>query len=547
MKYILLSCAFLAALGTADAQTYPPNSLENLGPARPKLMVGIVVDQMRWDYLYRFNSHFGSDGFRRLMNLGFRCEQTFVNYIPTYTAPGHTCVYTGSVPAIHGIAGNDWTVDGKNIYCTEDKSVNPVGGSWTWGQMSPKNLQTTTVTDELRLATNFRSRVFSVSLKDRSSILPGGHLANGVYWFDDSTGNFSSSTYYVQELPGWLKEFNRKHPVDSILSIDWKLSAPVSAYTQSTADNVPYEGKYDPKEPGTGFPHSAQYFKGTGAKRYNKIRILPAGNQLTLDLAQTCIKANELGKGNSTDFMALSLSATDYIGHQFGPNSMEIEDTYMRLDEQLGAFLNFLDNYVGIGNYTLFLTADHGAAHNSMFLDDHRIPGGNVNEGKWTEELNAFLKKETGRGALVSSIENGQVIFASGLSTNGLDSMKKLSAGWLRNRPEVAWVLDPLDPNTIPPAVSELVQNGYNPQRGGSLFVILNPGIYAGYYSYGTTHGAWNPYDRHIPLLWYGWGIKKGKTNREVHMTDIAATVAALLHIQMPNGCIGQVITEIVP
>lgn len=516
-------------------------------PPRPKLMVGVVVDQMRWDYLYRFYSHFGENGFRRLMDQGFRCEQTFVNYIPTYTAPGHSCIYTGSVPAIHGIQGNDWTVDGKNIYCTEDKTVRPVGGSWTWGQMSPRNMLTTTVTDELRLATNFRSRVYSVSLKDRSSILPGGHLANGVYWFDDSTGNFSSSSYYGQDLPGWLKSFNGAHSVDSILSIDWKLSQPAASYTQSTPDNVRFEGRYDAKEPTSSFPHSAQYFKGSGVKRYNKIRILPAGNQLTLDLAQACITANELGKGNSTDFFCVSLSATDYVGHQFGPNSMEIEDTYMRLDGQLASFLAFLDKYIGAGQYTLFLTADHGAAHNSIFLDDHKVPSGNIYDDAMAKDLNAFLKTKTGRAALISSIENSQVIFRSGLAPIDLDSLKSLSASWLRTQPGVAWVVDPLNLNTVPASIAELIRNGHNPDRGGSLFVLFKPGVYAGIAAHGTTHGAWNPYDRHIPLLWYGWGIKKGETHREVHMTDIAATVAALLRIQMPNGCIGNVITEIVP
>jgi predicted AlkP superfamily pyrophosphatase or phosphodiesterase len=537
MKRILCFVLFLAAAQSIQAQ----------GVERPKLMVGLVIDQMRWDYLYRYYSHYGSNGFRRLMDQGFKCEQTFVNYIPSYTAPGHTCIYTGSVPAIHGIVGNDWTVNGKTVYCTDDDTARPVGGSMRWGCMSPRNLLVTTVTDELRLATNFQSKVFAVSLKDRSSILPGGHLANGVFWFDDSTGTFTSSSYYGNKLPDWVQNFNSTHSVESLLSQDWKLLLPPTSYTQSTEDNVPYEGKFDPSEPSPTFPHAAKYFKGTGVMKYDKIRVLPAGIQLTLDLAEACVTANSMGKGSATDFLCVSISSTDYMGHQFAPNSVEAEDMYTRLDAQLAAFFTFLDSYVGAGNYTLFLTADHGAAHNSVFLNDHKISGGNTMEVDLKAQLNTFLKTKTGVNAPALSLKNNQVVFNTGLSEKTLDSITVLTADWLRARPEIAWVVDPRDPQGVPATIRERVLNGYNTMRGGRLFYLFEPGYYSGYTKEGTTHGAWNPYDTHIPLLWYGWGIKKGQTHREVHMTDIAATVAALLHIQMPSGCIGSVITEIVP
>lgn len=537
-RHILSGLLLLAATG-ALAQ----------GPQRPKLVVGIVVDQMRWDYLYRYEAHFGQEGFRRLMQDGFRCEQTMINYLPSFTAPGHTCIYTGSVPAIHGIVSNEWIEQGKEHYCTEDARVKPVGGSVSEGQMSPRNLLSTTLGDELRLATNFRSRVFGIALKDRSSILPAGHTGQ-AYWFDDSTGNFSSSTYYENSLPDWVQSFNAHHYPDSLLAQDWVLRDAPARYDQSTADNTRYEGRFG-KEPAPVFPHRAEYFQGKGAKKYNAIRKLPAGNWLTVQMAEACVRANRLGQGSQTDMLCVSFSATDYAGHQYGPNAMEVEDMYIRLDDAIAQFFHFLDNQVGKGNYTIFLTADHGGAHNSLFLEDHQVPAGNASVHDIRAALNAFLLEKTGKKDLVQSLENYQVFYEPKTLKSLDDSMRRqlnpLVISWLQQRPEIANALD-LEHNNqtrIPEPIQTMVVNGYYAPRSGSIQIILKPGWYAGYAPTGTTHGTWNPYDTHIPLLWYGWGIQTGVSYRKMYMTDIAATLAALLKIQMPNGCVGSVIREV--
>ncbi len=540
MKRFLL--LFIGVLGIAYSSYAQP---------RPKLVVGIVVDQMRWDYLYRYYNHYGNDGFKRLMT-GFNCQQAMINYLPSFTAPGHTCIYTGSVPAIHGIAGNEWFEDGKFVYCTDDKTVQPVGGSKKWGQMSPRNLLTTTVTDELRLATNFRSRTFGVSLKDRSSILPAGHLANGAYWFDDSTGNFFSSTYYGQALPQWLVDFNAKRLPDSLLSQDWVLRDELNAYKGSLPDNSRYEGKFSRDEPAVTFPHSAKYFMGKGDLKYNTLRKLPAGNWITLQLARACIRANELGTKADPDFLAVSLSATDYAAHQFGPNALEMEDIYIRLDDELAKFLRYLDKHVGAGEYTVFLTADHGAAHNADFLTDRNVPALNEYESTLRDELNYFLKRSTGKDTLIRSLENYQV-YLSEMTGNDMAfdarfTLKMQIRALLERRPEVAYTID-MEMNGVnraPEPIYTMAINGYYRPRSGAIQIIFKPGYYMGYAPTGTTHGTWNPYDTHIPLLFYGWGINHGETYREVHMTDIAATVAALLHIQMPNGCVGKVIEQVI-
>jgi len=516
---------------------------QHKGLERPKLVVGIVVDQMRQDYLYRYNELYGNTGFKRLLNDGFNCNTAMINYLPSFTGPGHTCIYTGSVPSIHGIAANDWidNMTGCGLYCAADTSVLSVSGSIAAGMMSPRNLLVSTITDELRLATNFHSRVFGVAIKDRGSILPAGHLANAAYWFDDSSGNFITSTYYASQLPAWLNTFNGKHYPDVFIKEDWNLMHNASEYTASLPDENNYEGK------GATFPHLA---KDRSTRNYGAIRVLPSGNTLTLMAAKACIEGESLGKGDNTDFLCISLSSTDYAGHQYAPNSMEVEDMYLRLDTALGNLFKHLDEHVGKDNYLLFLTADHGAAHNAKYLQDIRLPGGYESEQNLQKEVNSYLKQHFGKDSLVKSYINYQVYLNElQINRSGLDRNKVKAAivQWLRQQAQVSYAVDMenMENAGVPEPIKTMLVNGYNAKRSGCIQVILNPGWYDGYGPTGTTHGTWNPYDTHIPLLWYGWHIPHGETSRTVHMTDISATLAALLHIQMPSGCIGAPITEL--
>ena len=327
---------------------------------RPKLVVGMVIDQMRWDYLYRYYSRYGSGGFKRLINEGFSAENTFIPYTPTYTACGHASIYTGSVPAINGIIGNDWYDPqlGRNVYCAEDTSVTSVGSTTMAGVMSPKNMLTTTITDELRLATNFQGKVIGISLKDRGSILPAGHSANAAYWFDGQTGDWITSTFYMTKLPTWVEDYNKIKLVNKFYEKNWPTLYPIETYTQSTADDKPYEGKARGEQSPV-FPHPLKLYAG---KNFEMIKSTPYGNTMTLDLAKLAILSEDLGKDNITDFLAVSCSSTDYVGHMYGPNSIEAEDTYLRLDKDLAEFFDYLDSKVGKGNYLFFLSADHGAA-----------------------------------------------------------------------------------------------------------------------------------------------------------------------------------------
>jgi predicted AlkP superfamily pyrophosphatase or phosphodiesterase len=512
------------------------------GVKRPKLVVGIVVDQMRWDYLYRYSDRYGNDGFKRLLNQGFSCENTFINYLPSYTAVGHTCVFTGSVPAISGITGNGWIdqLTGKGSYCTEDTTVETVGASNSSGKMSPRNLLVSTVTDELRIATNYQSKVVGVSLKDRASILPAGHTANAAFWLDDATGNFITSSYYMQQLPEWVNKYNSSNPIGKLIKNGWNTLYPIATYRNSDGDDQPYEGKYS-GEKAPVFPHN------TIAR--GSFRTTPFGNTLTLDFAREAVKGYALGSGAATDFLTINCASTDYVGHMFGPNSIEIEDTYLRLDQDLATFFRFLDAKIGKGEYMVFLTADHGVAHTIGYMEKHRLPANNWNGKETIDGLNKVLTEKFGVSNLVITSDNYQVNFdVSRIYAKRLDfdAIKKITTEYLQQQPGIAYAIDvsKIGEAPVPEPIKTMIINGYNFRRSGAVQIIPNTGWFEGGKT-GTTHGTWNPYDTHIPLLFYGWNIKHGKTNREVHMTDIAPTIAAILHIQMPNGCVGKVIEEV--
>ncbi len=514
----------------------------------PKLVVGIVIDQMRWDYLYRYQDLYGADGFNRLKREGFSCENTLVPYVPTYTAPGHTSIYTGSVPAINGIVGNDWydAVSGKNMYCTQDTSVSTVGSNSSQGKMSPNNLLVTTVTDELRLSNNFQNKVIGISLKDRGAILPAGHAANAAYWFDATVGKWISSTYYQQQLPDWMVAYNNQNWVDKYMQQDWNTLLPIEKYTQSTADNKVYEGKLEGEDSPT-FPHKLSLITKS---KYEVFKFTPFAATYTFNTAKEIIKNEKMGAGKFTDMLTVSISSTDYMGHTFGPNSIEAQDTYLRLDRDIADFLKYLDATIGKGKYLLFLTADHAGAHVPGFLEEHNIPGGNYSSSQIFKQLKEELATTLDLKNAVIKIQNNQVYLDENVIAKSGKSRETIVAAiiqFLQKQPMIAYAFatENIANTSIPATIKNRLINGYNPKRSGQIGFVALPG-YIGMGKTGTTHGAWNPYDAHIPLLWFGTHIKPGSTHREVYMTDIAPTLSALLNIQMPSGSIGKVIEELI-
>lgn len=543
-RKISIAAAALLSVITINAQKNKNNQVD-----RPKLVVGLVIDQMRWDYLYRYYSKYGNDGFKRLLNKGYSLNNVHIPYVPTVTALGHTSIYTGSVPAIHGIAGNDWTdkETGKNVYCTTDENVQPVGTTNVKvGSHSPKNLWSTTVTDELRLATNFQGKVVGVSLKDRASILPAGHTPNGAYWFDDSTGDFITSTWYMNDLPQWVKSFNSQNLPDQLVAKGWNTLLPINQYTESSPDNSAWEGLLgSSKTPVFPYSNLAEDYK----TKKDNIRYTPFGNTLTLKLAEASVEGENLGADEVTDILAINLASTDYAGHKFGPNSIEVEDVYLRLDQDLAQFFKYLDGKVGKNQYTVFVSADHGGAHSVGFLKEHKINTGFFGEGM-EKSLNEKLKAKFGVDQLINGVDNYQIYFDRKLMADNnleLEDIKEFAIHELEKDPTVLYAVSTTEVQeaTIPEPIKQRIINGINRQRSGDIQLISHDSMLPPYSKTGTTHSVWNSYDAHIPLIFMGWGIKHGESNKQYHMTDIAPTVSALLHIQFPSGNVGNPITEV--
>lgn len=515
---------------------------------KPKLIVGIVVDQMRQDYLYKYADRYSEDGFKRLINEGFMMKNGHYNYIPTYTGPGHASVYTGTTPATHGIIGNNWYVKstGESIYCAGDSTVTNVGGTPGSGQISPRNLLTTTITDELRFASNKRSKVVGVAIKDRGASLPAGHLGD-AYWFDSENGDFMTSTYYHDELPAWVKAFNAKKLPDSYLNQTWETLYPIDTYTQSIADNNPFEATFSGKESST-FPYNlAKLREQNGGP--GLIAATPFGNSITLDFAIAAIEGENLGKGKETDFLAVSFSSPDYIGHKFGPASVELEDNYLRLDRDMATLLEYLDKTIGEGEYLIFLTADHGVADIASYMESEKVPSGNVNVSYIRSQLIGYMKAVYGDGDWILNVSNEQVFLNEKLSRDQKLDLTKIEdelALFLLNFRGIkeVYTATTMKTGAFEEGRAHSLQNGYNHKSSGNLLLILEPGWLTGG-AKGTSHGTGFTYDTHVPILFFGWNVKAGSSTRYSSITDIAPTLSMMLGIRLPNGSTGQPIFEI--
>lgn len=485
MKRILmiavLCCGAIAAMGQIE---------------RPKLVVGLMVDQMRWDYLYYYYEDYGNDGIKRLLREGFSCENTMITHVPTVTAIGHSSVYTGSVPYFTGIAGNGFMIDGKPVSSCDDMSVDGVGTSGKAGHRSPRNMLATTIGDELKQAFDFECKVMGVAIKDRASILPAGHSADAAYWWDSEVGHFVTSSYYMDRLPGWVEKFNRRHNT---------------------------EPKFD-------------------------LNTSNLGVTYTFRMAEAILKNEKLGQGKYTDLLAVSVSSTDAIGHTYSTRGRENYEVYMQLDKELAHFFNELDKRVGRGNYLLFLTADHGAAHNPNFMKEHNQPAGGWDAGLARKSINKAVEDELGVSNVVKAIYDYRIYLNDSIiESNDIDKnqVKEIALDVLKQDKDLILAVDydKVEQASIPSFLKERIINGYHRGRSGDIFVMTR----AGYLPFkvkddykGTTHSAWNPYDSHIPLVFMGWHITPGETTIPTRMVDIAPTVCSMLHIQMPNSCIGE-------
>ncbi|MCR5130322.1 MAG: alkaline phosphatase family protein [Prevotella sp.] len=480
----------IAALAMLTTSVWAAQKIE-----RPKLVVGLVVDQMRWDYLYYYYEDFVEGGLKRLVDEGYSFENTMINYVPTVTAVGHASVYTGSCPALHGIAGNNFYENGVERYCCSDTTVRSVGSDSKAGQMSPRNMLSNTIGDQLRLSNDFKSRVFGVALKDRAAILPAGHSANAAYWYDNSVGHFISSTYYMDELPKWVREFNKRN----------------------------------------------------GTKPGEDQKMKSEGVTVTFKMAESLLENEHLGQGDVTDMLCVSISSTDAIAHQYGTRGAQTIDAYRQLDRDLAHFLTFLDRRIGRGRYLLFLTADHAGAHNPNYLRRNHIPAGGWSASGTVKAINERLLAKYGVDKLALA-NYGDFIYLNheAIEKAGLDlqEVKQEAIAEIHKNDKILCAVDcekaAIAP--IPKLIRERIVNGYNRLRSGDIYCVPRSQMFSWEFKdtyEGTTHSEWNPYDSHIPLVFLGWHVEHGASSDHATIVDIAATVCAMLHIQMPNACIG--------
>ena len=486
MKKTLLSILlFLVAIIPSTAQV-----------ERPRLVVGLVVDQMRWDYLYYYYNDYGADGLKRLLDEGFSYENTQINYSPAVTAIGHSSIYTGSVPAFTGIAGNWFWENGQPTYCCADTTVKSVGSDSREGQMSPRKMLGTTIGDELHLATDFHSKVIGVALKDRAAILPAGHSANAAYWWDTSAGHFVSSTFYMNDLPQWVKDFNKAN-------------------------------------------HTKPKFN---------IKTNDDGVTMTFRMAEAAVDNERLGQtAGQTDMLAISISSTDAIGHEYSTRGPENKSVYLRLDRDVATFLKDLDEEVGKGNYLLFLTADHGASHNYNFLKSHRIPADGWDYDKSVSELNKYLRSQFPSMTSDPVLgEDNYHFYFNDKAYSAEEKQKVIDASveYLKQDPQFLYVVDneKISVSSIPEPIKSRLINGIFRGRSGEITVVTRPQIFGATVSpdyKGTSHGQPMAYDVHIPFVLYGWHVDHGESTKPVNITDIAPTICAMLHIQMPDAAIG--------
>nr|WP_314897689.1 alkaline phosphatase PafA [uncultured Flavobacterium sp.] len=514
---------------------------------RPKLVVGIVVDQMKMEYLYRFSDDFSGNGFKKLINNGYVFQNMHYNYMPTYTAPGHASIYTGTTPAIHGIVGNSWynRATGKSVYCTDDSSVATVGeGTAKEGEMSPKNLRSNTVTDELRLATNFKGKVIGISLKDRAAILPAGHFANWTFWLS-KTGAFISSSFYGEKLPDWVNQFNQEKRFLPYINKGWDLFKPKENYNESLPDDSPYEGKIFDNVPSV-FPYNLKeiYDKSDASV----ITTTPFGNNLLAEFAMKTIEKEELGKDNITDFLTVSFSSTDYVGHTFGTRSIELQDTYLRLDQTIATFIEYLDKTVGKGRYMLFLTADHAGADNANFLKDQKLDVKCINPKDIVKGLKDFSTTTFGEDLVLNYTNFNMFLNKESIQKKGLElsKVKQAFKDYLMTQEQVRRVYtdDEIIGSTGNDYFMNFIAKGYDAIKDGEIFVLDKPG-YVEYSGTGTSHGTPYSYDTHVPLIFYGWNIKKGESFSKKIITQIAPTISQKIKIPFPKGTEANVLLEV--
>lgn len=524
-----------------------------LPPDKPSLIIGIVVEQLRFDQIERLRDRFSDNGIKRMINEGTFFRNASYDYMLTQSAPGFSTIATGTEPAYHGITSDNWYVPLKNefIYCTKDISVNPVGGSYESGLHSPVNLNASTFADELKIATGKKSKVFSVGVKEQSAILTAGHSTDGVFWYDNVTGGWMSSTYYVQALPSWVNDFNAMRRQEAYLNSSWTLLKEAEAYSTCLPDSNKFEKGFGGQNY---FPYDLNKLSKSGGRNSDRnnafLRETPFADALTTDFAIKLIEEEELGKDDVTDFLSICYSSTDYIGHRFGPSSVETADAIFRLDKNIETLLNYLNDNLGKRNILVYFTSAHGVAELPQVMADNRVPSGYFMQNQALQLLRSYLNAVYGEGDWVKGFTERQVFLNRTLIEDArlqIEDVQKRTARFLNQFTGVAsaYPYYAFEANDFGNGHLRKIINSFSAQRSGDVIITLLPGWVEAEEGHLTGHNSPYEYDSHVPLIWYGWTVNRSTVMRKVNLTDVAATLSSLCRIPYPNACTGEPMPEL--
>ncbi|HEY8188239.1 MAG TPA: alkaline phosphatase family protein [Pyrinomonadaceae bacterium] len=540
--------------------------------ARPRLVLLIVVDQFRYDYLERFGDLFGPHGIKRLMREGAFWVNANFDYMPTKTGPGHAAIMTGAPPAATGMVGNEW-IDrdsAKKVTSVGDDTVKALGGGPNESRYSPHWLLSSTLGDEMRLANN-RARVIGISDKPRAAILPAGRHANAAYWLSSKTDTFVSSDYYFSQLPRWVVEFNQKHPADKYFGAKWERLLPESEYLKRAGPDSPsWENIGDVKGETNAFPHIITGgAKWPNGDFYNELDHTPFLNDLLLSFVKQAITNEQLGQDSDTDLLSISFSGNDHVGHRFGPYSQEVMDVTLRVDRDIADLLDFIDAHVGLRNTTVIFTADHGVSPlpehaAALGLGGARIPFTVVMNAiraaisarynpqhKTPDPTLDYILKYDDDGEIKDGIINGNVYFdLAALRRDGVKpkeieqvageaalTVKGIARYFTRSQLESGAI-------SATDTIARRVLGGFYPGRSGDVIIVQEPFKYFGDSADPANHGTPYSYDTHVPMIIMGRSFHRGRYLREAAPTDIAPSLAAVLGVEAPSSSTGRVLVE---
>jgi predicted AlkP superfamily pyrophosphatase or phosphodiesterase len=522
-------------------------------PDKPRLIVGIVVEQLKFEQLEKFRDRLSENGIKKLINEGTYFRNASFEYMLTQASPGYATIASGAEPSYHGITSDSWFVPLKNelINSTKDNSVNPIGGSFESGLHSPANFQSSTFSDELSMSSKKKSKIFGVGMSERSAILTAGHSANAAYWFDNTTGTWMSSSYYINNLPSWINDFNAMGYAENMINGTWNYFKSEANYSDCLPDSNKYESGFN----GVGyFPYDLKKIRTKwtlgSKKEYSLLRETPFANSLTTTFAIKLIQSERLGKDDNTDFVSICYTATDNIGHRFGPSSVEMGDAIFRLDDDISHLLTFLNDSIGKRNVLVYFTSAHGVSEIPQVLENNHIPAGYFQQNQALQLLRTYLNAIYGEGDWVKGYSERQIFLNRTLIEDArlsLDDVQKKVARFLVqfNGVSAAYPYSAFEANDYNNGHLKRIINSFSPQRSGDVIVVLNPGYIEKDGDYVTDHNSPYEFDAHVPLIWYGWTVNRASVARKVNMTDIAATLSSLCKVPFPNACTGEPLQEL--